>query len=95
MTLEVSLEEQTGKPPRPGVYVVAFEDAPLRETMSYWDGFNWGHGAADVLGAMQGLRKNARLPFYKRRWRVKVKHWRSITVAKVSLVEVLSAALGG
>lgn len=95
MTYRLSQDRQTGTPPAPGVYVVAFKGKPLDELMSYWDGKSWGHGETGFQAALQGLRVGERLPFYKRRWWTPVLYWRVITYDKVSPADALRGTVKG
>lgn len=88
-------ERQTGKPPKPGLYVLAFKSQPLVEVIGYYDGRYWGHAGKDILEALQGLKVGDAIPWYKRCWWKAVDYWRTMTITHEVAVEAVIKALGG
>jgi len=86
MTIQVG-PMQTGTPPAAGVYVAAFSDDQQTEVLSYFDGRSWGHGAHNMIAAMQGLRIGERLPLFRRHWWTRCVYWRTYSNNGAALVD--------
>lgn len=91
MTIKVG-PHRIGTPPAPGIYAVTFERNPQHEVLSYWDGRSWGHGALNMIAAMQGLKIGDRLPLFKRYWRPRAMFWRTYENDGSALVDALKEA---
>lgn len=84
--------EQTGKPPRAGVYVVRFW-LSRRETFAYCDGKRWSRPQPDgwTAGTMAHRVIEGRLPLSQRA-RLPVSYWRTYSSDGRELVDAWRGA---
>lgn len=91
MTVTIGDPQFSGRPEKAGIVVVRLRGAP-DELFCWYDGRSFGHGHPDLAGARGDKPLFGRLPDIKIERRG-VEYWRSYS-AKVSLVDLLKAALG-